>query len=93
VSSYHRRALGQADDLLDDDPWYAGLAHTAQARAQIYREWVDASVPADEWDHIRKATPQGRVVGSETFQEAMGNTLGRRVTGETRGRPKRTEAS
>ena len=31
-SSYHRRALGQPDDLPDDDPWYASLAPTAHDR-------------------------------------------------------------
>lgn len=89
-SSYHRRALGQADDLLDDDPWYASLAPTALDRQQVYREWMEASIKEDEWDHIRKATQQGRVVGSESFQEEIGSQLGRRVKGETRGRPKRT---
>ncbi|MGH7427895.1 MAG: REP-associated tyrosine transposase [Candidatus Methylomirabilaceae bacterium] len=89
-SSYYRRALGQADDLLDDDPWYASLAPTASDRQRVYREWMEASIQEDEWDRIRTATQQGRVVGSESFQEKIGSQLGRRVKGETRGRPKRT---
>jgi len=32
-------------------------------------------------------TQQGRVVGSEAFQEEMGCTLERRRTGETHGQP------
>ena len=92
-SSYHRRALGQADDLLDEDPWYASLGSTALERAQVYHDWLEGSVNDEEWDHIRRATQQGRVVGDDAFQEEIGQTVGRRVKGETRGRPKRADRS
>lgn len=75
-SSYHRRALGHADDLVDEDPWYSGLARTALERAQVYREWMEASIKDGEWDQIRKATQQGGVVGDEAFQEEIGHTVG-----------------
>jgi len=92
-SSYHRRALGRADDLLDDDPWYASLGNTAKERAQVYHDWMEASVRHEEWEQIRKATQQGRVVGSDAFQDDIANRVGRRVRGETRGRPKRAHRS
>ncbi|MEK6786447.1 MAG: hypothetical protein AABY61_13290 [Nitrospirota bacterium] len=45
----------------------------------------------NEWDRIRKATQQGRVVGSDAFQEEVGTQVGRRLIGETRGRPTRAD--
>lgn len=87
-SSYHRRAMGQPDPLLDEDPWYVTLGGTLQARAAAYAKWLEDSVSDTEWEHIRKATQQGRVVGSESFQEEIGSKVGRRLIGETRGRPK-----
>lgn len=87
-SSYHRRALERPDNLLDDDPWYASLGNTATERAQVYSDWLETSVSGNEWDQIRKATQQGRVVGSDSFQEEIGSSVGRRLKGETRGRPK-----
>jgi putative transposase len=92
-SSYHRRALGRADDLLDEDTWYASLGRTATERAQVYHEWLEGFVNTTEWDEIRKATQQGRVVGNEAFQDEIGHAVGRRLKGETRGRPKRADGS
>ncbi len=88
-SSYPGRALGRPDPLLDEDPWYVTLGDTPHARAAIYAQWLEASVVDDEWDRIRTATQQGRVVGSDAFQETIGGQVGRRLIGETRGRPKR----
>ena len=92
-SSYHRRALGRPDGLLDEDPWYVSLGNTATERAQVYADWLETSVADKEWDQIRKATQQGRVVGSDSFQEEIGSRVGRRLKGETRGRPKKVDRS
>jgi putative transposase len=89
-SSYQGRALGRPDPLLDDDPWYVTLGASPQERAAAYATWLEASVSTNEWDHIRTATQQGRVVGSEEFQSAISGKVGRQLIGETRGRPKRT---
>ena len=88
-SSYRGRALGIPDALLDEDPWYTGLGIHAKARQQAYQAWVDAAVRADEWTHIRQATQQGRVIGTEQFQREIEAMLGRRLVGELRGRPRK----
>lgn len=36
-----------------------------------------------ETDHSHKATLQGRVVGSDAFQDDIGSSVGRRLKGET----------
>lgn len=87
-SSYHGRAMGRPDPLLDEDPWYVTLGDSPQARAAAYAKWLEDSVSDTEWEHIRKATQLGRVVGSESFQEEIEGKVGRRLIGETWGRPK-----
>jgi len=64
------------------------LGDRPQARAAAYAKWLEDSVSDTEWEHIRKATQQGRVVGSGVFQEEIGIQVGRRLIGEARGRPK-----
>jgi putative transposase len=86
-SSYLSRALGSPDRLLDEDPWYAGLGRNAQERQRIYGDWVRSGIREGEWDQIRKATQQGRVIGGEGFKKQVETVLGRRVVGELRGRP------
>jgi len=56
------------------------------ARHQAYREWVDATISAGEWEHIRQATQQARVIGTEKFQREIEALLGRRLVGTLRGR-------
>lgn len=88
-SSYQYRALGIADALLDDDPWYGGLGASPQQRQQVYREWMDASIASGEWEDIRRATQRARVIGTDAFQREIEAQIGRRVRGETRGRPRK----
>jgi putative transposase len=77
-SSYHRRALGHPDDLVDEDPWYLSLGNTTKDRAHVYANWLEASIADNEWELIRRATQQGRVVGNDAFQEEIGSQVGRR---------------
>ena len=85
-SSYRSRALGVPDHLLDWDPWYEGLGATKKERQDKYRKWMDVQ---SEWDEIRHATQRGRLIGRETFQKQVEAMTGRRLLGETRGRPKK----
>lgn len=63
---------------IDEDPWYVSLGDTAAERAQAYAAWLETSVSAKEWDQIRTATQQGRVVGNDSFQDDLGDRMGRR---------------
>lgn len=67
------------------------LGDIPQARAAAYAHWQEDSISDNEWDRIRKATQQGRVVGSEVFRGEIGSQVGRQLIGETRGRPKRAD--
>ena len=88
-SSYQRRALGILDRLLDEDPWYEGLGTTANERQEKYRAWIDSQIDEGEWNEIRQATQRGRLIGRDTFQKQVEAMTGRRLLGETRGRPKK----
>lgn len=46
-SSYPYYALGKADPLIDEDPYYADLGGIAQARQEAYREFAKLEGPYD----------------------------------------------
>ena len=92
-SSYLFRALGTPDRLLDEDPWYMSLGANVRERQRVYREWFCATINEGEWDQIRKATQQGRVIGKADFQKQIEAMLGRRVVSEVRGRPRKVQPS
>jgi hypothetical protein len=75
--------LGRPEGLLDDDPWYVSLENTAKERTQVYATRLETSFSDKEWDRIRKATQQGRVVGSDSFHDEIGSKVGRRLKGKT----------
>ncbi len=88
-SSYHARALGMRNPLLDNDPAYAALGATEALRQGVYRAWVAAAVPQDEWSAIRNATQKGLMIGPIAFQQEIETVVGRRLVGELRGRPRK----
>ncbi len=90
-SSYGYRALGRVNGLLDEDLWYAGLGRSAGERQRVYQEWIESGIKEGEWEQIREATQRGRVVGKVAFQEEIGTLIGRKVAGETRGRPRKKQ--
>lgn len=91
-SSYWYRALGIPDCLLDEDPWYKGLGMNAEGRQKAYRDWVESRIKEGEWEQIRQATQRGRLIGRETFQKEIEAMVGRRLIGESRGRPKKADS-
>jgi len=92
-SSYGYRALDIPEGVLDEDPWYAGLGTSAEERQRVYQEWVESGIKEGEWEQIRGTTPKGRVVGKVEFQKEVGAMIGRRVVGESGGRPKKVRAA
>lgn len=58
-SSYHGRAMGRADNLLDEDPWYGTLGDSPQVRAAAYANWLEASVSDNEWDRSGQRRSKG----------------------------------
>jgi len=90
-TSYLHRALGRADALLDEDPWYTGLGSSPMERQRAYEEWVETHIRDGEWDQIRTATQRGRVIAREEFQKQVEARVGRRLVGETRGRRKKKQ--
>lgn len=91
--SYQYRALGVSDQLLDEDPWYTGLGGNAAARQKAYRDWVESRIKEGEWEQIRQATQRGRLIGRETFQKEIETMVGRRLIGESRGRPRKVKSA
>lgn len=88
-SSYGFYALGYRNPLLDSNPWYVGLGPTAEERQKAYRRWMESDVEQTEWDQIRQNTQQGRLIGKERFQREMEERVGRKIVGESRGRPRK----
>ncbi len=91
-SSYRCRALGEFDGLLDEDPWYQGLANNVSGRQRVYREWMTSSIAESEWVQIRDATRKGRVIGREEFRREIEAMSGRRVAGKP-GRPRKERST
>ena len=91
-SSYRCRALGEPDGLLDEDPWYQGLANDKGGRQRIYREWMTNNVSENEWAQIRDATQKGKVIGREEFQREIEVMSGRRAARKP-GRPRKMRST
>jgi putative transposase len=91
-TSYHHRALGAADPLLDEDPWYTGLGSSPMERQKAYEAWVGSPIRDGELDQIRTATQRGRVIAGQEFQREIQARIGRRLLGESRGRRRKMRA-
>jgi putative transposase len=64
---------------LDSDP---------TARADAYRQWLEAGITPDDLQHLRAYARQERALGDERFQRMVETTLGRPATCRPRGRPR-----
>ena len=89
-SSCPARALGEADPILDVDPWYQCLGATAEKRRTRYREWLAGPVPEGEWEGIDEAVRRSGLTGDRTFVERMRRVTGREIVLRPRGRPRKT---
>jgi putative transposase len=60
-------------------------------RLEAYRALFDAELTSHELGRIRNCTQSGTPMGSECFKERIEKTLRRKVGGEKRGRPSKTQ--
>jgi putative transposase len=80
-SSARACALGEANDLLTEDPAYLELSPDPQRRQQLWQEFLLGDDPREA--EIRRG---GWAVGSDSFRQAMALVLGRPQP-RRRGRP------
>jgi len=88
-SSHGANALGTKSELLTDHPLYLRLGQTQEERLEAYRCLFRAQLNDEELDAIRKNVNQGLPLGGDRFRAKIEATLGRKLTSETRGRPKK----
>ena len=91
-SSYRFHAEGKREQLVDDDPLYAGLGSTQSERQQRYKQWIASSLSDNELHSIRTATQKGTVIGNQRFERVIESTTGRSMKLVTPGRPRRNIA-
>jgi putative transposase len=91
-SSYAANALGEDNCIVSPHDEYVNLGQTLPRRREAYRALFDAGLTADELGRIRNCTQSGTPMGSAHFKEQIAKTLSRKVGGEKRGRPAKTQA-
>ncbi|MFH1479256.1 MAG: transposase [Candidatus Omnitrophota bacterium] len=89
--SSYRSKIGEGDGeaLIDLDPLYMDLGKDTIARQKNYQNWFKATIPAEEWDLIRKAVNKGTFFGSSQFKEEIEKLLGRKLETRDKGRPRK----
>jgi putative transposase len=87
--SSYRLKIGERDihQLLDKDPLYLDLGKDDTQRQLNYKKWFKESIPAEEWNLIRKAVNKGGVFGNAQFKEKLEKLLGRSFDLREQGRP------
>jgi len=92
-SSYRFYAFGETDPLteglIDVDPYYLEIGHTAQARQKKYRENVEGIMKENFLSNIRERLDEGIFGGEDFVREAKERFKIRSLRG--RGRPKRVK--
>lgn len=83
-SSYGSNALGDESPWIEPHAEYLGLGSSALERRNQYKALFDVDVDARG---IRDATNGNHALGSESFRDALGKRLGRRVAPGRPGRP------
>jgi len=86
-SSYRINAEGKKSDLIAPQDEYLRLGRNKDERKESYRGLFKAYIDPDVLSKIRKSTNGNYVLGSERFQEDIGNMLKRRVVPGKPGRP------
>lgn len=90
-SSYRANAQGRPDLLITQHDTYRALGTSAPERSAAYRVLFASALDPDDEQALRLHTRQRATWGSERFQREIAAALGRRVTANPPGRPRRTE--
>lgn len=88
-SSYRARIGLTICDWLDQDPALAALAHTAERRAALYREFVGLPIDEQELALIRGASSRNQLTGSDEFVVSIQHQEGVHIPRRGRGRPRK----
>lgn len=88
-SSYHHNALGSDDAMLTPHPEYLALGINIERRKNAYRALFQDAISDERLAEIRAYLQQQRVLGTPRFQTHIEAMLGRRVTLQPRGRPRK----
>jgi putative transposase len=91
-SSYRMRAGKTEEDWLDRDPCYLELGPNEAARQARYGQFVQAAIPAGEWELIQEALQRGQLTGSARFVDEVERIIGRRIEHRRPGRPAKASA-
>jgi len=88
-SSHRANALNKPTELIKPHPVYISLASNPEERCAAYRALFRSALDGDEMRAVRAHTQQSAAWGSERFQREAEAALGRRVSLNAKGRPRR----
>jgi putative transposase len=87
-TSYAHHALGNTDDLIEDNPLYVVLGDTGETRRAAYRELFRYQLDDADITEIRTSLNKGLAVGAERFKNQIESVLARSVRPGQAGRKK-----
>jgi putative transposase len=87
-TSYHFRALGLNNPLLDLDPWFSSLGTTMAECRLMYARFIKESVEENELDQLRKITQKGGVFADAKLKEYIEKSYPGSIAIKHPGRPK-----
>lgn len=86
-SSYHERLGLKAQDLLDCDQVYLGLAKDDHERHERYKKYLFDGTSKKELEILRESIKRNQLTGDTRFIDEIENRIGIRVEKRGRGRP------
>jgi len=90
-SSYRANALGEESPLLEQHPFYLGLASSKKERISSYQKLFETALTDGVINEIRRSTNGNFVLGSDRFKHEISKALGCRVTAGKSGRPRKNK--
>jgi putative transposase len=91
-SSYRRNAHGEGAALVTPHPLYVSLGEDAASRESAYRALFSDALAVRTINRVRRATNGNLALGNKKFTDEMSTILGRPVTPQAGGRPKKQDS-